>query len=1042
VQAIRAYVHGRNPKALLSEMGSGASEIAQVVSDVRERLPDLPPPPVLDPEQARFRLFDSITTFLKNAARNQPLVLVLDDLHWADKPSLLLLQFLASELRGARLLVVGTYRDVELRRQHPLSQTLGELAREQLSQRIVLRGLAREDVARFIEITAGLTPPQALVEAVYKETEGNPFFVNEVVRLLVTDGRLEHPEQVKSWSVSIPQSVREVVGRRLDHLSGECNRVLTIASVIGREFELDALVGVSNLTEDRLIEVLDEAVAARVVLELPRSIGRYTFTHALIRETLYEELTTTRRVRLHRQVAETLERLYAQHPKPYLAELAYHFLEAAQGGEVEKAIDYARRAGARAAELLAYEEAAGHYERALQALDMKKGSDDFERCDLLLALGGAQTGASEIAAARETFLRAADIARQTGMPDRLATAAIGLGAGLHGFWGQGAGRVDEPLVVLLEEALDKLPREDSALRAVVLGRLAVGLYWSSSRERRAAMVSLGAEAVAMAERIGDPSVQLMCLASRRFSDWRPENVEERLAGSTEIVRMARQLHNREIELLGHAFRLADVLELGDIAATEEEIRAFASLAADLRQPRYLWWTTLFRTMRSLLAGDFTEGERLAQEALALGQQAGAPDVAQAFGVHTITSRRDLGGLEELVAATEALSEEYEAVPSWRCGFAMLLAEVGRYEEARRELEHLAANGFDDLPRDITWLVSMALLSETSAVVGYRGLAVVLYELLRPYAERCIVFGYGLACWGSMSRHLGLLATTLSRWDEAAGHFQRALDVHRRMGARPWVVRTQHDYAAMLLTRGGPGDLEKALDLLARALDTAQELGEKRSVERALALKLRAMGLAGNLNVSIDAVVSLVQRERPDLRAHAAPDGTVTILFTDIEGSAALTERLGDRQAHEVLHAHNCIVREQILAHGGTEVKSQGDGFMVVFQSARRAVLSAIAMQQALQAFTERHPETPLHIRIGLHTGEAIKEADDFFGKTVILAACIAAQAKGGEILVSSLLKDIAESIPDIRFGARRELELKGLSGRYALCDVHWSRPQE
>src|SRR5262249_23258381 len=185
---------------------------------------------------------DSITTFLKNAARNQPLVLVLDDLHWADKPSLLLLQFLVSELRGARLLVIGTYRDVELRRQHPLSQTLGELAREQLSQRIVLRGLAPEDVARFIEITAGLTPHQAVVEAVYKETEGSPFFVNEVVRLLVTDGRLEHPEQVKSWSVSIPQSVREVVGRRLDHLSAECNRVLTIASVIGREFELDALV--------------------------------------------------------------------------------------------------------------------------------------------------------------------------------------------------------------------------------------------------------------------------------------------------------------------------------------------------------------------------------------------------------------------------------------------------------------------------------------------------------------------------------------------------------------------------------------------------------------------------------------------------------------------------------------------------------------------------------------------------------------------------------------------------------------------------------
>ncbi len=238
VQLIRSYVHERDPQELMSEMGPGAADIAQVVSEVRERLPGLPTPPALEPEQARFRLFDSITTFLKNASKSQPIVLVLDDLHWADKPSLLLLQFLARELRGARLMVLSTYRDVELRRGHPLSQTLGELAREGLSQRILLRGLSERDVARFIEITAGIEPPQALVEAVYRETEGNPFFVNEVVRLLVADGRLERPEEVKSWSVTIPQGVREVVGRRLDHLSEECNRALTVASVIGREFGL------------------------------------------------------------------------------------------------------------------------------------------------------------------------------------------------------------------------------------------------------------------------------------------------------------------------------------------------------------------------------------------------------------------------------------------------------------------------------------------------------------------------------------------------------------------------------------------------------------------------------------------------------------------------------------------------------------------------------------------------------------------------------------------------------------------------------------
>ena len=322
VQAIRSYVHEREPQQLMSEMGPGAADIAQVVSEVKERLPGLPVPPNLEPEQARFRLFDSITTFLKNASGQKPMVLVLDDLHWGDKPSLLLLQFLARELRGSRLLVLGTYRDVELRRQHPLSQTLGELGREGLSHRIILRGLSENDVARFVEITSGAKPPLALVDAVYRETEGNPFFVNEVVRLLVADGRLDKPESVTSWSVTIPQGVREVVGRRLDHLSDECNRVLTIGSVIGREFDLKTVEKVlsqaeeGRMTGDRLIEVLEEAVAARVITEVPNRLDWYSFAHALIRETLYEELSTARRVRLHRQIGEVLESDVDAHLSP------------------------------------------------------------------------------------------------------------------------------------------------------------------------------------------------------------------------------------------------------------------------------------------------------------------------------------------------------------------------------------------------------------------------------------------------------------------------------------------------------------------------------------------------------------------------------------------------------------------------------------------------------------------------------------------------------------------------------------------------------
>ncbi len=287
VQAIRSYVLEREPEELHSEMGVGAADIAEIVSDVRERLPGLHAPPALEPDQARFRLFDSIATFLKRAGGRQPLVLMLEDLHWADRPSLLLLEFIAKELAGARLLVIGTYRNVDLNRQHPLSETLGELTRERLFQRVLLlRGLSQQEVERFIEVTSGISPPKGLVEAVYRQTEGNPLFVTEVVRLLVQEGAFKavRGDSVEgrgstgsprgaisdTWTVSIPEGVREVIGRRLNRLSERCNQTLTIASVIGREFNLEQLKPlIEDMTEDRLLEVLEEGLGSRVIEELP-----------------------------------------------------------------------------------------------------------------------------------------------------------------------------------------------------------------------------------------------------------------------------------------------------------------------------------------------------------------------------------------------------------------------------------------------------------------------------------------------------------------------------------------------------------------------------------------------------------------------------------------------------------------------------------------------------------------------------------------------------------------------------------------------------
>ena len=642
-----------------------------------------------------------------------------------------------------------------------------------------------------------------------------------------------------------------MIGRRLDHLSAGCNQVLTVAAVIGREFALSALehVGVrltSPFVGDRLLEVLEEAEAARVITAVPRTPGRYSFAHALIRETLYEEQPTTRRGRLHRQGAEALEALYAQDPEPHLAELAHHFFQAgstrsgtALGGDpsaepvrfagsgqaADKAIAYARRAAERATAVLAHEEAAGHYERALQAPELQDTPDEALRCELLLALGEAQARAGDVPAARESFRRAADLARKLSAPEQLARAALGFG-GPRGVFDVG----DAFLVSLLEEALDALGERDSALRARVLGRLVMERYHADSRERGAV---LSQPTVAMARRVGDPAALAYALSARHAVIWAPEHLEERLAVATEIVRLAGEIGDRELALWGHSARLVDLLELGQIQAVDRELAAYARLAEESRQPFYRWQTAVVRAMRALLNGRFEETERLAEHALATGRRLQRENAVLLFLVQMFWVRREQGRLAELESRLEDLAGRYPWT-AWPIVLAWLYADLGR-EAARSAFERLAANDFADLPRYGYWLNGLALLAETCARLGDARRAALLHELLLPYGERYIVSVTAAVCRGSARRYLGLLATAMTRWEEAAQHFEAALERNARIGARPWLAHTQHDYARMLLARDKPGDREKARELLRRAADTARELAMTRLAEEVLTL---------------------------------------------------------------------------------------------------------------------------------------------------------------------------------------------------------------
>jgi DNA-binding CsgD family transcriptional regulator len=832
VQLLRAYVRERQAERVQVEMGAGAADIATIVPEVRERLPDLPPPTHFDdPEQARFRLFDSVTLFLHNAAASYPLVLILDNLHWADKPSLLLLEFLALELGHSRLLVVGTYRDGELSRQHPLSETLGELTRERPLQRLLLHGMSREDVARFMEVTTGAVPSQTLVEAVHAQTEGNPLFLTEMVRLLIQEGQLapERLQPSQSISIGIPAGVREVIGKRLNRLSPPCNQLLTMAAVIGREFDLKAVARLSEAqSEAQVLELLEEALAARVIEEISQAVGRYQFTHALIRATLYDEVTATRRIRIHRRIGEVLEELYATNLEPYLAQLAYHFSEAAQSNEVDRAIAYSERAGTQAMTLLAYEEAVHHYERALQALTRQQPVNAAQSCRLLLALGEAQRQAGDFPHALDTFQRAADSARALAAPEALAHAALGFE---ETSWRPGLS--GEAAAQLLTEALDMLGEDDSTLKARVLGSLARALAFTSAF---AQATSIEQQAVEMARRIGDPTNLAATLKARFYTRSRPEDITVRLANATELIQLGEATGDREMVVTAQSWRLFDLMERGDIQAVDPCLDVHTRLAEALRQPFYLYINSTFQAMCATFAGRFADGEHLAQHALTIGQRLRGQDALGLFGVQMFTVRREQGRLQEMAAVVRHFVQTSPEASTWRPGLALIYSELGREPEARAEFEYFASNNFANIPRDGLWVTCITYLSEVCAFLGDARHAATLYQFLLPHNGYNILVGPTAACYGAAARYLGMLAATMSCWEEAQRHFADALAMNARMGAKPWLAHTQHEYARMLLNRGHPDDIEKAAALLDEALATSRELGMHALAERVVTLQ--------------------------------------------------------------------------------------------------------------------------------------------------------------------------------------------------------------
>ena len=775
VEALRHYAtHAPAPLRL----GRHAGELVRLVPELAGLAPGLREPLRSDPETERYRLFDAIAGWLGDVSMETPVLFVLDDLHWAAKPTLLLLRHMLRSDERMRLLVVATYRDTETTHGEPFGDFLADLSRIEGTERLLMIGLDADGVAALLEAALGHgldADGVAMAEAIRRETDGNCFYVAEVLRHLAESGAFE--ERNGRWSataaaasIPIPEGVRDVIARRLSRLPEATNRVLATAAVAGLEFDPSVVGAAGGFGEEELLDALEAAVAARLVAELPGAVPRNRFAHALVRSTLYDDLTAARRRALHRRTAEAIEILQTDHLDDHLPALAHHWSHAGSPG---KAAVYAARAGDRALAQLANDEAVGFYADALRLV----GEGDPRQLELLISLGDSQRRAGD-PAHRQTLLDAVHLAKSRADVDALARAAL---ANTRGMYSTTVGRVDEERVAALEAAASATASDVSHRRAVLLAALALELSFRSDRERR---VALSDEALAIARRLGEPETLAAVLGRRIVTVSGPSTLTERWAQSGELLALTESFGDPMAVGWAWWLRLRTALEKGDGTEAEAARRQLEAAAADLGQPTLLWMAAFIRTTHSLAMGDLEKAEHILSEAARLAEVTGQPDGSFLGAIQLWLVRFEQGRLAEIDDGWFTGAVRY-----WSLGQAVLVwhfCEMERNDDAKVAFEAVASDNFAGLLVGPVPLLSLACAGQAATHLNDSRRAAILYDILAPYSEQSA--GAAGGYFGSIAHHLGSLAATAGRHDDADAQFAVAEKVHLAFGARPWLAR--------------------------------------------------------------------------------------------------------------------------------------------------------------------------------------------------------------------------------------------------------------
>jgi len=811
VQLLRALDAGGSLSGPLEALGADAAALEPLLpGSGSEALP-----PASSHDTNRFELFDSLVRVLLQVAESGPLVLLLEDIHWSGRGSLLLFEHLARELAGASLLVVATIRDEPRETDHPLARTLSIVGQLSHVQSVELPGFSRDEVVRLLEERMGRRPPDLLVDELHSRTEGNPLYVREGLRLLADRGVLEFPELNPGWSLDLlPRRTGDLVARHLESLSAESRELLENAAVFGREIRVALLAALWERSRAEVLAALDETTAAGLLVPVPDDVGRYRFAHPLYREVTYAALSPGRRARLHQRVGVILEGQLEGLPESSLSEVAHHFHLGLPAGDVAHALDVAMRAAERAAGLLAWEQAALHYEQALSALEHAEQLNAAQQLEVLLRLGEAHRFAGERTRRREVLRRALELARARENADAIARAAISF-CDLS----EWSPRDDEGLRVL-EEALAGIADDEIESRARLLTRVA----YLVRRDRGPGEVA-AREAIRLAREVGDADTLHEALYTLHLVLSGPDGLAERRVLTREAAEVAPRGTCRDLAFIGLVDLAADWLHEGDRPAALRA-RAEAEEFGGERPHRGMrWHLEVFDAGLALLEGRYDVAELKIREHLLLGRMIEHPYAGMLFAGQTIGLLRDRGQLKVLGKQIPSLRElagtTAHANLAARATAAGMVGEAGDWQPARDLIEEAVTAELSGLPREHWWTPAVVGLADLVARLRDPLKAAVLYEAMEPWGDLHSITPGPVLYGGPVSRALGLMAVVQGERERAAGHFERAAVQCEALGARPMAARSGLALGQVLRLLGRTADAEGPLR---HAVAGAAEIG--------------------------------------------------------------------------------------------------------------------------------------------------------------------------------------------------------------------------